>query len=135
MPSITTTGAAKLASNSPLNRNTRVNLGPLTTKFSLDESCYGMFTSTLAQNPVGFWAKSCLRNGKVEDNTACWPPQTISSFNSFGVYSPGYICPSQYTSACSQATGTNVDRTLDIASFAFQFAPTGAETAVGCCPM
>ncbi|KAI9694240.1 MAG: hypothetical protein M1820_009098 [Bogoriella megaspora] len=73
----------------------------------------------------------------------CWPPATQSSLTSLaslrtgaGFYSPGLLCPSGYTTAC---TAQGMNNTLVVQStlekpFNFQFPLLPDETAAGCCP-
>ncbi|KAK8085668.1 hypothetical protein PG997_006939 [Apiospora hydei] len=47
----------------------------------------------------------------------------------WGFYSPGLVCPSGSTSACTKTADNPTD-----GGFTFQFPLTAGETAVGCCP-
>ena len=130
------------------NLASRDDLGPLTTTFTPAASCGLMIGSTSNRRLLLYQAQTCLALGLIQDNSACWPPVhdgTIieGAFDGYGVYSPGYICPLGYVSACvqignSSLGGTNnlpnSGETSNLAAFEFQFPPTGAERAVGCCP-
>ncbi|KAH8678453.1 hypothetical protein BX600DRAFT_507398 [Xylariales sp. PMI_506] len=118
----------------------RTLLGPLTTTFTPPASCtiawFGGVTSGTAQAWV---AQDChpVTDYVNEDDLACWPTPTSGAYtpstsprvwaNGWGFYSPGLICPSGYSSACSAtAAGTS--------DFSMQFPLTAGETAIGCCP-
>lgn len=76
----------------------------------------------------------------------CWPlsimPDNVDggygAYSAPGFYSPGAICPSGYTTACSaiipSATGTAISNVTSAANFNFMWSLLPDETAVGCCP-
>ncbi|KAF2234144.1 hypothetical protein EV356DRAFT_181507 [Viridothelium virens] len=85
----------------------------------------------------------------LNDNEDCWPSAMsskspgsysmeffVATFDGWGFYSPGLLCPNGYTSACSAALLSNgVSSTIaNGQSFEFQFPLVPGETAVGCCP-
>ncbi|KAF2239492.1 hypothetical protein EV356DRAFT_499639 [Viridothelium virens] len=121
-----------------LTPSLRVNLGPLTTTFTPPESCDTPMTQTGDDVPEMRLAQSCI-TGRTLDDPSCWPLPLNNVYgtnplNGYGIYSPGYICPFGFTSACSQSVGTLSDRTATLRSFLFQYPLTGAEHGVGCCP-
>ncbi|KAL6696542.1 hypothetical protein J3F84DRAFT_299931 [Trichoderma pleuroticola] len=103
-------------------------LGPLTTTWTMPETC-----SIYLQGFRGQSCNSMSGGGRVQDNTACWPPVKpgIASpawpFSGWGFYSPGVACPAGYTTACTAVYGQR-------AQWDIQFALVSSETAVGCCP-
>ncbi|KAK3319384.1 hypothetical protein B0H66DRAFT_559370 [Apodospora peruviana] len=108
------------------------NLGPLTTTFVPPARC----TTAIAacKTCVDAWqGQECLVSPGPRDVTTCWPtttagvPEPTYPLQGWGFYSPGIICPTGYTSACSSAA----DRRD---GFQFQFTLVAGETAVGCCP-
>ncbi|KAL7910726.1 hypothetical protein GGI35DRAFT_321595 [Trichoderma velutinum] len=109
-------------------------LGPLTTTWTMPESC-SIYMPPCSTCNQGFRGQSCnaISDGRVQDNTACWPPAKpgIASptwpFVGWGFYSPGIACPSGYMTACSAVYGQRPQ--WDI-----QFTLVSSETAVGCCP-
>ena len=119
---------------------TRNNLGPLTTTFTAASSCtnYGI----VGQNPGGYQGQGC-NDGHLYDTSACWPSATATGppdagpLVGWGFYSPGLVCPTGYTTACS-AYGSDAAVPTTFApstpSFSFNFPLTGQETALGCCP-
>ncbi|GAB7348899.1 hypothetical protein MBLNU459_g7591t1 [Dothideomycetes sp. NU459] len=75
------------------------------------------------------------------DDSACWPPfnglPPTAPYAGWGFYSPGLICPTGYTTACTGALlgdGSPSVLTSGGTSYDFQFSLTAGETAVGCCP-
>ena len=121
-------------------------LGPLTATFVPPEECtiFGV-QITLDGNHShisGFsLAQGCSESTEV-DTTTCWPSIATSlsildsTFAGLGFYSPGLICPSGWTSACTAAQLSNGSPSplKSGTSFNFMFALEPEETAVGCCP-
>ncbi|KAL7938640.1 hypothetical protein V8C35DRAFT_288748 [Trichoderma chlorosporum] len=109
-------------------------LGPLTTTWTMPETC-SIYMPPCATCGQGFRAQSCnaISGGRVQDNTACWPPATqgVSSpgwpFEGWGFYSPGIVCPAGYVTACTAVYGQRPQ-------WDTQFTLVSSETAVGCCP-
>ncbi|KAJ6781794.1 hypothetical protein PWT90_08927 [Aphanocladium album] len=66
------------------------------------------------------------------DDVNCWPPRTTgvppapTPIGGWGFYSPGVVCPTGYTAAC---TGTYGERP----EFDFQYTLYNEERAFGCC--
>ncbi|KAI9667929.1 MAG: hypothetical protein M1821_000749 [Bathelium mastoideum] len=52
-----------------------------------------------------------------------------------GFYSPGYICPSGYDTACLQSPVVSSGHVFFSGDFSFLRQPLGKEIAIGCCPM
>ncbi len=110
-------------------------LGPLTTTWSMPDSC----TAFLVNCPTcdgGFRGQQCVVHsgtGRAEDHTSCWPPARTQAgtpqypFVGWGFYSPGLACPTGYTSACTAVYGGRAD-------WEIEFTLNAGETAVGCCP-
>ena len=139
----------------PLSSSTgaRTVLGSLTTTFTPAPSCFSLFQplddrglfDTLPLPSVALQAVTCasdefLTSDMVDDKN-CFPPVTtsVSSDNGFlnqGLYSPGLICPSGYTTACSALPAkAKSTATLNGAeNFHFVYSRLPSETAVGCCP-
>ena len=126
----------------------RVELGPLTTTFTPPASCAPMMSHFFgsASNNAMTLAQTCSdENGSPNiDNPSCWPIASQSPSNpvplfGYGVYSPGYVCPSGYTTACFQSGGANATQAsgsiAHAARFMFQYPPKNGEFAVGCCPV
>ncbi|PSN60185.1 hypothetical protein BS50DRAFT_593963 [Corynespora cassiicola Philippines] len=118
-------------------------LGPLTTTFTPPPHCSSAALACPTCNKA-FRGQTC-RAGLQED-ASCRPPRArVSGASSLdananvapvGFYSPGLICPTGYTRACSATTPapratSGARQDLD---FAFDFPPAPGETAVGCCP-
>lgn len=88
---------------------------------------------------IFFAAQSCS-SGSPHDISSCWPPALVHRSSwplaGYGFYSPGLICPSGYTSACTQLgpAGNSAATTSIGRSFNFQFPPIASETAIACCP-
>lgn len=110
-------------------------LGPLTTAFSIPDSCriHVMNCLTCAE---AFQGQQCVMDGetgRAEDHTTCWPPVTSRAgtpgypFMGWGYYSPGLACPTGYTAACTAEYGRRPE-------WEIQFTLIPGETAVGCCP-
>jgi hypothetical protein len=79
-------------------------------------------------------AQTCNPSSNAHDWTDCWPPRSGTATHydpgvmmGWGFYSPGYICPSGYTTAAlatfSGSSGWGVEYSL-----------TSGETAAACCP-
>ena len=131
----------------------RLNInGPLTTAWAQPASCtIPLFF--LATNPTEF-AVSTVSQGvtcvmgisttcttgpsscseiatySTKADSRCFPPGTLSlasyGFPS-GFYSPGYVCPQSYTTACETTMGGT-------GNFLPFFPLIADETAIGCCP-
>jgi len=120
----------------------RTILGPLTTTFTPAPAC---FTPVVECAPpscdVGWQAQTCYSSSSdiasVEDNSDCWPPRSGSvtlsthnpTLNGWGFYSPGLVCPSGYTSACTATGGGSWGWPVQFSLFV-----NPEETAIGCCP-
>lgn len=112
------------------------NLGPLTTTFSRPNKCGGPIFSDACETctPARYTAWQnfkCTSNGAniyAIPDTSCFP-----GFTSFhGAYfSPGLICPSGYTTACSSTVGHKGAQ-----DYFFEVPPEAAdgEHVFGCCP-
>jgi hypothetical protein len=116
---------------------TRTILGPLTTTFTAPATCT-LPVQQCTTCAVAWQGQDCYSSSadiRVRDNTQCWPAASGSiatqsaslPLKGWGFYSPGLICPTGYTSACS-ATGTRAS------NYNFQYAILPQETVVGCCP-
>lgn len=116
----------------------RIILGPLTTTFTPRPACTQVATS--CDTCLEAWqAQTCSGIGNslafLQDDASCWPPLSgeaaASQFTlpllGYGFYSPGLICPSGYTSACSATAGGASD-------WHVEYSMVAGETAVGCCP-
>ena len=125
---------------------TRSILGPLTTTFTVPESCTSLGAFGTGPSAQSFYLGVGCSNSSVTDATTCWPPPTTSlkptvlnndnKLNGLGAYSPGLYCPSGYVTACAQqkdAQGNDKPPT-STTSYSFQFPITSSETAIGCCP-
>ena len=118
---------------------TRNNLGPLTTTFAPAPTC--TFYGIIGQNAGGFQAQGCS-DGFLMDTAMCWLAATVPApagpLIGWGFYSPGMICPTGYTSACTaygaSASAPDAAYTTLGTSFSFNFPLLPSETAVGCCP-
>ncbi|KAF2650022.1 hypothetical protein K491DRAFT_609654, partial [Lophiostoma macrostomum CBS 122681] len=123
----------------------RSNLGPLTTTFIPPSQCSRVFLACPTCDSA-WQGLSCDSQGAPQDDTACWPTatsypvQSQAALSGFGFYSPGLICPTGYSSACSAvSTRPNEPAPTAIVTSApmngsFQFPMVEGETAVGCCP-
>lgn len=116
----------------------RTNLGPLTTTFTQPPSCTVAVAEHDSDGMAGFLAHTCALtqvNSIGLDDTSCWPSTSSgaaapsATFQGWGFYSPGTICPTGYVSACSATGGTSGS-----SGWPVQFELYEAETAVGCCP-
>lgn len=83
---------------------------------------------------------SIIYSQGVADDQTCRPSGTHSGplpQGSWGLFSPGTVCPSGYYHACTgelDSNGSPVPITGTGTSFPFQYPLTAGETAVGCCP-
>ncbi|KAL2162931.1 hypothetical protein VTH06DRAFT_6767 [Thermothelomyces fergusii] len=106
-------------------------LGPLTTTWTMPDSCT-VHVRNCATCDTGFRGQQCV-SGQPEDHTTCWPPALKADepprhpFVGWGFYSPGLVCPSGYTTACTAEYGGRPEWEIE-----FTLIPD--ETAVGCCP-
>jgi hypothetical protein len=114
----------------------RALLGPLTKSYTPPQICL-----TFAQASYGptAWAGQGCSTGNPVDTSSCWPPAFVSApaapYYGWGFYSPGLICPSGYSSACSTALEKSGSSPSSFAQpFSFQFPLVPGETVVGCCP-
>ena len=143
MPTVSVTSSTD-STSSPVvaSWDKGLNYGPLTTKFTPEASC--SVPVALSDNngptflpPTAYLLAVSCSAGDANYDSACWPPPISNydpfSFRTDGFYSPGYICPQGYTSACSQTPGAFSGHPGDPGDFSFQYQPTGAEHAVGCC--
>lgn len=120
----------------------RTLLGNLTTTFTQPASCTLAWLGAPDSGTASGWlAQDCHPVSRDEftneDDTDCWPPRMTGVptptatprvwANGWGYYSPGYICPAGYITACSATAGGSSD-------FSMQFPLTAGETAIGCCP-
>ncbi|MCJ1312514.1 hypothetical protein MMC25_006188 [Agyrium rufum] len=89
---------------------------------------------------VAYQGQGC-NGGNLQDTSTCWPSATISPpgppYEGWGFYSPGTVCPSGYTPACSAGFAGSLATTSSSStpSFAFQFSLLTSESAIGCCPI
>ncbi|KAF2679619.1 hypothetical protein K458DRAFT_313839, partial [Lentithecium fluviatile CBS 122367] len=120
---------------------TRVNLGPLTTVYVQPSHC----SRAALAGPSATTAirgQSCDANGATataRDDLGCWPRATAypaTMQRGIGFYSPGYMCPNGYTSACTAVSASKGQTTrAPKVTGTFQFPLVAGETAVGCCPV
>ncbi|KAK0715469.1 hypothetical protein B0H67DRAFT_463254, partial [Lasiosphaeris hirsuta] len=109
----------------------RTILGPLTTTFTPPAPCSGA-VGLCSTCDVAWYGQLCGPTGAA-DATSCWPATSRGAqaarppIFGWGFYSPGYICPAGFTSACSATAGS-------LADWVPQFIMSAGETAVGCCP-
>ena len=119
----------------------RTVIGPLTTVFTPPSSCFSLVDAPPGPwgSEVAFQALTCppASHGWLDD-AACWPllgkSTTPSNMLGLGFYSPGLICPSGYTTACSKTMLSNISTPIQSQYFEFQYPLNLGETAVGCCP-
>ena len=123
-------------------------IGPLTTTFTPPSTCSKLFGIDSTYNPDVFvQAMTCtsivyshlnVTSAQIAYNPDCWPSRPIAGGLTYqsGIYSPGFICPKGYTSACSSTfTGNTMPSTSTQRNgYAFQYPLNLGETAVGCCP-
>ncbi|KUI52869.1 hypothetical protein VP1G_00007 [Cytospora mali] len=126
------------ASSTIITGQDRTNLGPLTTTFTQPPSCTIAVAGHDDNGLAGFLARTCaLSQGSDmgSDDASCWPSTSSGAttpsapFQGWGFYSPGTICPTGYSSACSATGGTSSS-----SGWPVQFQLLDGETAVGCCP-
>lgn len=107
-------------------------LGPLTTTFTQPASCT-VAVGNCDTCDIAWLDQHCISTG-FDGNTGCFPPTTSGAssktyaLSTWGVYSPGLICPSGHSAACSY------DGSASTGDFNFYFPPGASETAIGCCP-
>ncbi|KAF4996930.1 hypothetical protein FDECE_12253 [Fusarium decemcellulare] len=112
-------------------------LGPLTTTYSIPQSCTVNFQLCSTCSSL-FQGQKCVtdlddRGSPLQDNYKCWPPAAPNvdapqhPLVGWGFYSPGLACPTGYTSACTAIYNQQPD-------WDNQFRLRPGETAVGCCP-
>ncbi|KAL1877888.1 hypothetical protein Daus18300_002241 [Diaporthe australafricana] len=105
-------------------------LGPLTTAWAPPASC----TTGFAANNREAWLDQECTGNDFGANPSCWPPRTegaaslSGALSTWGIYSPGTLCPSGKVAACSY------DGSKNTGAFQFYFTPGPSETAIGCCP-
>lgn len=117
----------------------RLNLGPLTTTWTPPASCSTPTWLCIENDCRNVWQGQMCVSGGIQDDYRCWPltsegakfPLSYPPLLGWGFYSPGVVCPAGYTSACSATVGD--DDLGSTTGFAFQFALTRGETAIGCC--
>ncbi|KAI8663117.1 ADH-N domain-containing protein [Fusarium sp. Ph1] len=116
---------------SAITSQPRTILGPLTTTFTQPSSCRDL-VGLCETCHAAFQGQSCGQMG-AQDNPSCWPPTSAGApspthpLRGWGIYSPGIVCPSGHTSACTAIAGGNSE-------WLVQFSMKAGETAVGCCP-
>ena len=113
-------------------------LGPLTTTWTgMPASCtvHALICSTCS---TAFQGQKCSTDevkGEqiITDNSGCWPPTTPGAgtpprpLAGWGYYSPGLVCPSGYSTACTAQHGGRSEWDVE-------FNLVAGETAIGCCP-
>ncbi|KAK8203374.1 hypothetical protein M8818_005265 [Zalaria obscura] len=121
--------------------SSRVLLGPLLTTCTQPTTCaFNCYDGSLV-----FQGQECSSSGTqyvLADATSCWPDATVTKppeppFGGWGFYSPGLVCPSGFTAACTNVFLEDGDVFTPMPggkSFEFEFSLTQGETAVGCCP-
>ncbi|KAE9369984.1 hypothetical protein N431DRAFT_345662 [Stipitochalara longipes BDJ] len=122
-----------------IDPSSRTILGPLTTTFTAPATCTAAQRACSTCN-YAWEAQTCYSGGAggsetygVKDATQCWPPTSAGlpeptpPLWGWGFYSPGLICPTGYTSACSATAGSALTWTPE-------WSLAAGETAVGCCP-
>ena len=141
----TSKGSSSTSESSPViaSWDKGLNFGPLTTTFTPEASCSVPVVVTDPQGPtfippMAYQVFVSCDSGDAKYNTACWPPPVSTNSNfqpwNYGFYSPAYICPHGYATACSQTPGALSNIPDDPGDFSFQYKPTSGEYAVGCCP-
>lgn len=124
--------------SSTITGQARTILGPLTTTFTQPPSCTLAVAGQDDDDLAGFLAHACevaQDNSFGLDDASCWPGTSSgaatpsASFQGWGFYSPGTICPTGYASACSATGGASGSSDWPV-----QFRMLQGETAVGCCP-
>jgi hypothetical protein len=122
-----------------IEQSSRTILGPLTTTFTPAPSC-SIGARACPTCNYAWEAQSCYSTISdnnvvygISDATQCWPPTSAGLPSptpplwGWGFYSPGIICPTGYTSACSATAGNAMTWTPE-------WSLAAGETAVGCCP-
>ena len=124
----------------------RTILGPLTTTFTPPPSCsiiysQSVFLSSWSPNfQRGAVCTAIPANGDagVYFDPSCYPSATAPTQDVMAgfPYSPGFICPAGYSTACMAAKLSNgLPSTIPQGtSFDFPVSLRAAETAVGFCP-
>lgn len=118
----------------------RTILGPLTTTYTPPLSCTvqvqssgSLFGVNNQVNNLAYQAQRCFGANEYTDNTACWPPATVTApspvgtLATWGFYSPGLVCPIGMTTACYATGGGS-------SGWQVEFSLLAQETAAGCCP-
>lgn len=130
-------------------------LGPLTTTFTPPSSCFNIFQSigsnvgfdkSSFDNPTYFsQAASCTEfssENVLDSDSNCFPPYppsawpSVSQFVGYQIYSPAFICPLGYSTACLSARFQDgqLSSVLPNMSFIFEATSAAGETVAGCCP-
>ncbi|UPL03169.1 hypothetical protein LCI18_014103 [Fusarium solani-melongenae] len=105
---------------SAITSQSRTILGPLTTTFTQPSSCRDL-VGLCETCHAAFQGQSCGHMG-AQDN-----PSPTHPLKGWGIYSPGVVCPSGHTSACTATADGNSE-------WPVQFSMKAGETAIGCCP-
>lgn len=112
-------------------------LGPLTQTWTQPSGCTVVVGGGPCPTCTTAWVdQQCIEPTGAAGDTSCFPPTTAgaspkatdSAVRSWGVYSPGLVCPSGYSSACSSHGPENTG------DYDFHFPPGPSESAIGCCP-
>ena len=107
------------------------NLGPLTTSWAPPSAC--AFVQDACPTCVYGWQAQVCSGTARSDDQDCWPSRakgvsaTSGDLEGWGLYSPGWICPSGYQSVAAATQGA-------ISNFDFQFPLENSETGIACCP-
>lgn len=122
-----------------MSNPTRPILGHLTESWTPPASCFSVQVPGARASPwtAAFLGRTCRGYYYgVFDDANCWPPTTANApehlntafFSGWGFYSPGTLCPSGFTKACTA--------TFDqpVTGWKLQFPLAPGETAAGCCP-
>ena len=124
-------------------------IGPLTTTFTPPSHCSELGFARFANdyNVMSAWqaqtGTSVSQDNYATWDSRCWPsassilsPTTSSLWSvSWGLYSPGLVCPLGYTTACTSApVSSNWRSVISGGGFKFQYQLWPGETAAGCCP-
>lgn len=121
-----------MTGTAPTNQS-RTILGQLTTTWTQPLSCSAQVQGGGPTNNQAWRAQSCSGANNYADNTACWPPATVTApspvgtLATWGFYSPGLVCPIGMTTACYATGGGS-------SGWQVEFSLLAKETAVGCCP-